>query len=124
MIIEAGHCRPIMVLLWFYFSGLSNRVIRINILITGDCSQSVSIPIFALTLSMLGKNFSLKHFEIFFPENGFWQVIHEMSKTISWKKTELVPGGPQIPWPVLFLNYRNNLSSWQWYMAKSMDHEI
>ena len=29
-----------MILFWFYFNGLSNRIIRIKYLVTGDWSQS------------------------------------------------------------------------------------
>ena len=42
----------------------------------------------ALALSMLGKNFSRRHFEIFFlffPENS-GDNLHEMSKYVLWEK--------------------------------------
>ena len=40
-------------------------------------------------------------------------------------KLEHVPGGaPNIPCQHHFLMYKNNLSLWQWYKAKSMDQEI
>ena len=53
---------------------------------------------YLVTLSALGKNFSRRHFEIFFlffPENGLSQImqnvsfrdtLHEMSEPIFWEK--------------------------------------
>ena len=68
MTTKAGHSRPasiVMILFWFYFGGLSDRIIRKKV--TGDWSQSTS-------LWAKSADDKLMIFLLFFPDNRLFHA--------------------------------------------------